>query len=205
MRRKSAANRRRSTRWQLRTCVFCSDLSTTLRLVHGVHFQLVHFTFHSRQPSAGFTAMSDYSPFMSATLPRDEQRPSGRDLDALEKARPTAPSPQKRPLRIAIVTENFLPKIDGVTRTLAMLLEHLQAEGHEAMVLGPATPLVRSRLAHPLIPPSGTERVLEQKTYAGAEVVATKGIPLLGVYRGLGLNFLRPRFIRKLRKCSCMA
>lgn len=26
------------------------------------------------------------------------------------------------------------------------------------------------------------------------------GIPLLGVYRGLGLNFLRPRFIRKLRE-----
>ncbi|GAA5880343.1 hypothetical protein JCM3774_006734 [Rhodotorula dairenensis] len=116
---------------------------------------------------------------MSATLPGHESRPSGRDLDALEKARPTTPSPQRRPLRVAIVTENFLPKIDGVTRTLAMLLEHLQAEGHEAMVLGPATPL---------------------KTYAGAEVVATKGIPLLGVYRGLGLNFLRPRFIRKLRE-----
>ncbi|KAG0658687.1 hypothetical protein C6P46_005683 [Rhodotorula mucilaginosa] len=123
--------------------------------------------------------MSDFSPLMSATLPQDEQRPSGRDLDALEKARTTASSPQKRPLRIAIVTENFLPKIDGVTRTLAMLLEHLQAEGHEAMVLGPATPL---------------------KSYAGAEVVATKGIPLLGVYRGLGLNFLRPKFIRKLRE-----
>lgn len=91
--------------------------------------------------------MSDFSPLMSATLPQDEQRPSGRDLDALEKTRTTASSPQKRPLRIAIVTENFLPKIDGVTRTLAMLLEHLQAEGHEAMVLGPATPLVRSHLA----------------------------------------------------------
>ncbi|GAA5932953.1 hypothetical protein JCM3775_005274 [Rhodotorula graminis] len=99
--------------------------------------------------------------------------PSGRDLDSLEKARST------RSLRIAIVTENFLPKVDGVTRTLAMLLEHLQAEGHEALVLGPSTPLT---------------------SYAGAEVVSTKGIPLLGVYRGLGLNFLRPRFIRKLRE-----
>ncbi|GAA5991230.1 hypothetical protein JCM10908_006596 [Rhodotorula pacifica] len=116
---------------------------------------------------------------MSATLPGQTARPSGRDLDALEKARALSNTPQRRPLRVAIVTENFLPKIDGVTRTLAMLLEHLQAEGHEAMVLGPATPL---------------------KSYAGAEVVATKGIPLLGVYRGLGLNFLRPRFIRKLRE-----
>jgi hypothetical protein len=32
----------------------------------------------------------------------------------------------RRTLKVAIVTENFLPKIDGVTRTLAMLLEHLQ-------------------------------------------------------------------------------
>ncbi|BGP41554.1 hypothetical protein JCM10450v2_005600 [Rhodotorula kratochvilovae] len=109
-------------------------------------------------------------------------RPSGADLDLLEKARPrprSGSSGDRRALRVAIVTENFLPKIDGVTRTLAMLLEHLQAEGHEALVLGPSTPLT---------------------SYAGAEVVSTKGIPLLGVYRGLGLNFLRPRFIRKLRE-----
>ncbi|GAA6003698.1 hypothetical protein JCM10207_003552 [Rhodosporidiobolus poonsookiae] len=117
---------------------------------------------------------------MPALPPAPSQRPSGRDLDRLEKARPPPAATAKgRSLRIAIVTENFLPKIDGVTRTLAMLLEHLQAEGHEAMVLGPSTPLT---------------------SYAGAEVVATKGIPLLGVYRGLGLNFLRPRFIRKLRE-----
>ncbi|GAA5902159.1 hypothetical protein JCM8208_002492 [Rhodotorula glutinis] len=109
------------------------------------------------------------SPSPSSSAPR----PSGRDLDSLEKAR------SSRSLRVAIVTENFLPKVDGVTRTLAMLLEHLQAEGHEALVLGPSTPLT---------------------SYAGAEVVSTKGIPLLGVYRGLGLNFLRPRFIRKLRE-----
>lgn len=139
-------------------------------------------------------------------------RPSGRDLDALEEARPSpfvAPIKSdsdlksnirpRRPLRVAIVTENFLPKIDGVTRTLAMLLEHLQAEGHEAMVLGPATPLVRIgvKIAHFRLAADSDFR--NQKTYAGAEVVATKGIPLLGVYRGLGLNFLRPRFIRKLR------
>ncbi|GAA6049079.1 hypothetical protein JCM3770_003876 [Rhodotorula araucariae] len=106
-------------------------------------------------------------------------RPSGVDLDSMEQARPPCPgSGGQRPLRVAIVTENFLPKIDGLTRTLAMLLEHLQAEGHQALVLGPSTPLT---------------------SYAGAEVVSTRGIPLLGVYRGLGLNFLRPRFIRKLR------
>lgn len=101
-------------------------------------------------------AMSDFaSPLLSATLPAtgQEPRPSGRELDALEKARPAEPASQRRPLRIAIVTENFLPKIDGVTRTLAMLLEHLQAEGHEAMVLGPATPLVRTDSGQNSLPP----------------------------------------------------
>ncbi|GAA5961929.1 hypothetical protein JCM21900_001151 [Sporobolomyces salmonicolor] len=115
-------------------------------------------------------------------------RPSGHDLDLLEKARfatlvdnldDVDSSGAKRSLRVAIVTENFLPKVDGVTRTLAMLLEHLRAEGHQAMILGPSSPL---------------------KSYAGHEVVSTKGIPLLGVYKGLGLNFVRPRFIRKLRE-----
>ena len=37
-----------------------------------------------------------------------------------------------------------------------------------------------------------------QTSYAGHEVVGTKGIPLLGVYKGLKLNFIRPRFIRRL-------
>jgi hypothetical protein len=40
-------------------------------------------------------------------------------------------------LRILVVTENFLPKVDGVTRTLARLLEHLQREGHDVLLLGP--------------------------------------------------------------------
>ncbi len=38
-------------------------------------------------------------------------------------------------MRVAIITENFLPKLDGVTRTLAILLEHLQAGGHQALLL----------------------------------------------------------------------
>ncbi|KAJ9101246.1 hypothetical protein QFC21_003465 [Naganishia friedmannii] len=45
----------------------------------------------------------------------------------------------RKGLRVMIVTENFLPKVDGVTRTLARLLTHLEAQGHECMVLGPQT------------------------------------------------------------------
>jgi hypothetical protein len=39
--------------------------------------------------------------------------------------------------------ENFLPKIDGVTRTLTRLLDHLRETGHEALILGPDNGLVR--------------------------------------------------------------
>lgn len=52
-------------------------------------------------------------------------------------------APGSRRLRVAVVTENFLPKVDGVTRTLARLLEYLAAGGHRVLVLGPATGVVR--------------------------------------------------------------
>ncbi|GHO68732.1 glycosyl transferase family 1 [Ktedonobacter sp. SOSP1-52] len=79
-------------------------------------------------------------------------------------------------MRIAIITENFLPKLDGVTRTLARLLEHVQATGHQALLLGPE---------------SGMEQ------YAGAEVIGTAGLPL-PFYPELKFNFFRPLFIRRL-------
>jgi len=83
-------------------------------------------------------------------------------------------------MRIAIITENFLPKLDGVTRTLARLLEHLQTSGHQALLLGPD---------------AGME------SYAGAEVIGTGGIPLF-FYPELKFNFFRPLFLRRLHEFS---
>jgi glycosyltransferase involved in cell wall biosynthesis len=79
-------------------------------------------------------------------------------------------------MRIAIITENFLPKLDGVTRTLGRLLEYLQRCGHLALLLGPD---------------SGMEQ------YAGAEIVGTAGLPL-PFYPELKFNFFRPLFMRRL-------
>ena len=79
-------------------------------------------------------------------------------------------------LRVAIITENFLPKLDGVTHTLTRLLEHLQAQGHQALLLGPE---------------SGMEE------YAGAELVGTAGLPF-PFYPELKFNFFRPLFVRRL-------
>ena len=79
-------------------------------------------------------------------------------------------------MRIAIITENFLPKLDGVTHTLARLLEYLQDNQHQALLLGPD---------------SGMEY------YAGAEIIGTAGVPL-PFYPELKFNFFRPLFLRRL-------
>ncbi len=81
-------------------------------------------------------------------------------------------------MRVAIITENFLPKLDGVTRTLARLLEHLQAQGHSALLLGPDSGMAE---------------------YAGAEIVGTAGLPL-PFYPELKFNFFRPLFVRRLNE-----
>lgn len=41
-------------------------------------------------------------------------------------------------MRIALVTETFLPKVDGIVNTLCHLLEHLGRRGHKSMLLAPA-------------------------------------------------------------------
>lgn len=81
-------------------------------------------------------------------------------------------------MRIALVIENFLPKIDGVTRTLGMVLAHLRAEGHRALVLGPA----------------GAPR-----RYAGAGVLVAPGIPI-PFYPELRILLPPPAFRRAIER-----
>lgn len=60
-------------------------------------------------------------------------------------------------MRIALITETFLPNVNGVVTTLCRLLEHLRDHGHEAMLLAPEG---------------------GPACYAGAEVVPLRGMPL---------------------------
>lgn len=42
-------------------------------------------------------------------------------------------------MRIALFTETFLPKVDGIVNTLCYLLEYLEQEGHETILFAPNT------------------------------------------------------------------
>jgi phosphatidylinositol alpha 1,6-mannosyltransferase len=69
-------------------------------------------------------------------------------------------------VRIAIVTESFLPQVNGVTNSVLRVCEQLEARGHTALVVAPG--------------PGPT-------SYAGATVVRAPSVPLPG-YRDFRLS-----------------
>lgn len=60
-------------------------------------------------------------------------------------------------MRIALITETFLPDVNGVVTTLCRLLEHIHAHGHQALVFAPEG---------------------APASYAGADIVPLRGVPL---------------------------
>lgn len=66
---------------------------------------------------------------------------------------PSLPRHESPPLRVAIVTESFLPHVNGVTNTVLRVLEHLAQERHHAIVLAPgkAEDLPRSHAGFPVV------------------------------------------------------
>src|SRR5690625_1533837 len=80
-------------------------------------------------------------------------------------------------MRIAIFTETFLPKVDGIVTRLTRTLEQLQELGHEALVFAPHDPPAE---------------------YAGHRVVRVPAISFRPWYPELFLGLPRPRLGREL-------
>lgn len=66
-------------------------------------------------------------------------------------------------MRVAIVTESFLPHVNGVTNSVLRVLEHLRRHGHQALVLTPGYPPQRCEGARvvglPSVPMPGYPQV----------------------------------------------
>lgn len=80
-------------------------------------------------------------------------------------------------MRIAIYTENFLPKIDGVVTRVTRTLDHLSALGHEALIFAPHNP---------------------PASYQGHRVVRVPAVSFRPWYPELFLGLPRPRLGREL-------
>ncbi|OHV32174.1 glycosyl transferase [Parafrankia soli] len=65
-----------------------------------------------------------------------------------------------------MVSESFLPQVDGVTNSVCRVLEHLRDTGHEALVVAPA--------------PAPAARRTAPRSYAGAPVLWSPSAPMPG-------------------------
>ena len=80
-------------------------------------------------------------------------------------------------MRVLIVTETFLPKVDGIVKVACLLLDHLAARGIEAMVVAP--------------------RYGEQRRYNSAPIHSLPGLPV-PMYPEARLGLPTPRLFREL-------
>ena len=79
------------------------------------------------------------------------------------------------PLRVLVVSESFLPQVNGVTNSVRRVLEHLEATGHTAMLVAPSGP----------------------PEYAGAPVRLVRSVSLPS-YREFPIGTATPRTLRNV-------
>lgn len=90
---------------------------------------------------------------------------------------PGAAAAPPRPLRIALFTETFLPKIDGIVTRLCHTIRHLESFGHRVLIVAP----------------KGIDE------YAGARVHGVSGFPF-PLYPELKLALPRPSISRAVEE-----
>lgn len=82
-------------------------------------------------------------------------------------------------MRIALFTEVFLPKIDGVVTRVLRTLEQLEALGHEVLVFAPGDP---------------------PTNYAGARVIRVNSVPLKPWYPELKIGLPTPNIAKQVEE-----
>lgn len=78
-------------------------------------------------------------------------------------------------LRVLVVSESFLPQVNGVTNSVRRVLEHLEAEGHDALLVAPSGP----------------------SSYAGAPVHLVRSLAM-PTYRDFPIGLATQRQLRRL-------
>ncbi|MDY5785888.1 glycosyltransferase family 1 protein [Corynebacterium sp.] len=81
-------------------------------------------------------------------------------------------------MRIVVITEVFLPKIDGVVTRVTRTLDQLAEMDHEVLIVAPGSP-----------PP----------TYAGFDVVRVPSVPFWPIYPEIGAGLITPGLFRAIR------
>lgn len=95
-------------------------------------------------------------------------------------------------LRVAVVAECFLPEVNGVTNSVLRVLDHLEARGHEAVVICPAPAGGRAGRA------SRPHRFGTMETHGSTPVVRMPSFAL-PMYPSLSIALPTPRLEATLR------
>jgi glycosyltransferase involved in cell wall biosynthesis len=95
-------------------------------------------------------------------------------------------------MRIALFTETFLPKVDGVVTITLQMLRHLRAHGHDVIIFGPPS-APHEALGYPVYPAWGPRFPLYPELYCSLPTPA--GVRAIRAFQPQIIHVMNPTFI----------